>query len=159
MLLHRHSRSAIVSITHTLTCVWKSHYHAVECYSLLLPINTTYGHFCRCDKGNNKITELRTILQRESQNSYVYKQTKSVNNRKTENRNDPDLVQAFLKKWWVESYFKAPNLPLSLRLNSLKILFPNTCSCQHKLVSLIVAPLSIHATDGHLYCCDIDSCI
>jgi hypothetical protein len=43
--------------------------------------------------------------------------TKSVNNRKTENRNDPDLVQAFLKKWWVESDFKAPNLPLSVRLN------------------------------------------
>jgi hypothetical protein len=35
------------------------------------------------NKGNNKITELRTILQRESQNSLVYKQTKSVNNRKT----------------------------------------------------------------------------
>ena len=33
-----------------------------------------------------------------------------------ENRNDPDLVQAFLKKWWVESDFKAPNLPLSLWL-------------------------------------------
>jgi hypothetical protein len=33
-----------------------------------------------------------------------------------ENRNDPDLVQAFLKKWWIESDFKAPNLPLSLRL-------------------------------------------
>jgi hypothetical protein len=33
-----------------------------------------------------------------------------------ENRNDPDLVQAFLKKWCVESDFKAPNLPLSLRL-------------------------------------------
>jgi hypothetical protein len=32
------------------------------------------------------------------------------------NRNDPDLVQAFVKKWWVESDFKAPNLPLSLRL-------------------------------------------
>jgi hypothetical protein len=32
-----------------------------------------------------------------------------------ENRNDPDLVQAFVKKWWVESDFKAPNLPLSLR--------------------------------------------
>jgi hypothetical protein len=32
------------------------------------------------NKGNNKITELRTILQRESQNSSVYKQTKSVNN-------------------------------------------------------------------------------
>jgi hypothetical protein len=27
-----------------------------------------------------------------------------------------DLVQAFLKKWWIESDFKAPNLPLSLRL-------------------------------------------
>jgi hypothetical protein len=26
------------------------------------------------------------------------------------------LVQTFLKKWWVESDFKAPNLPLSLRL-------------------------------------------
>jgi hypothetical protein len=24
-------------------------------------------------------------------------------------------VQAFLKKWWVESDFKAPNLPLSLQ--------------------------------------------
>jgi hypothetical protein len=24
-----------------------------------------------------------------------------------ENRIDPDLVQAFLKKWWVESDFKA----------------------------------------------------
>jgi hypothetical protein len=29
------------------------------------------------------MTELRTILQRESQNSKVYKQTKSVNSRKT----------------------------------------------------------------------------
>jgi len=35
------------------------------------------------NKGNNKITELRTILQRESQNPKVYKQTKSVNNRKS----------------------------------------------------------------------------
>jgi hypothetical protein len=33
-----------------------------------------------------------------------------------ENRNDPDLVQAFLKKWWAESDSKVPNLPLSLRL-------------------------------------------
>ena len=33
-----------------------------------------------------------------------------------ENRSDPDLIQAFLKKWWVESDFKAPNLPLSIRL-------------------------------------------
>jgi hypothetical protein len=33
-----------------------------------------------------------------------------------ENCNDLDLVEAFLKKWWVESDFKAPNLPLSLQL-------------------------------------------
>jgi hypothetical protein len=26
------------------------------------------------------------------------------------------LVQAFLKKWWVESDFEVPSLPLSLRL-------------------------------------------
>jgi hypothetical protein len=33
-----------------------------------------------------------------------------------ENRNSPDLPQAFPKKWWVESDFTAPNLPLPLRL-------------------------------------------
>jgi hypothetical protein len=33
-----------------------------------------------------------------------------------ENRNDPDLVQAFLKKWWVESDFKASKPPRSLPL-------------------------------------------
>jgi hypothetical protein len=43
----------------------------------------------------------------------MYKDKEVKNN--CENRNDPDLVQAFLKKWWVESDFKAPNLPLSLR--------------------------------------------
>jgi|JYMV01.1.fsa_nt_gi hypothetical protein len=37
----------------------------------------------KANNGNNKITELQTILQRESQNSSVYKQTQSVNNRKT----------------------------------------------------------------------------
>jgi hypothetical protein len=26
---------------------------------------------------------------------------------KCENRNDPDLVQPFLKKWWVESDFES----------------------------------------------------
>jgi hypothetical protein len=68
------------------------------------------------NEGSKQITELRTILQRESKKLSVYKQTKSVNNRKTENRIDLDLVHAFLKKLWVESDFKAPNLPLSLRL-------------------------------------------
>jgi hypothetical protein len=31
-----------------------------------------------------------------------------------ENRNGPNLVQAFPKKWWIESDFTAPNLPLPL---------------------------------------------
>ena len=61
------------------------------------------------NKGNNKITKLRTILQRESTDK-ISQQPENC-----ENRNDPDLVQAFLKKWWVESDFKAPNLPLSVR--------------------------------------------
>ena len=33
-----------------------------------------------------------------------------------ENRNGPDLVQAFPKKWWVKSDITAPNLPIPLRL-------------------------------------------
>jgi hypothetical protein len=33
-----------------------------------------------------------------------------------DNPNGPDLVQAFPKKWWVESDFTVPNLPLPLRL-------------------------------------------
>jgi hypothetical protein len=46
---------------------------------------------------------------------YINRQNQSTPEN-CENRNDPDLVQAFLKKWWVESDFKAPNLPLSIRL-------------------------------------------
>ena len=65
------------------------------------------------NKDNNKITEFRKILQRESKNSYVYKQTKSVNNRKTVKT---VMTLTFLKKWWVESDFKGPNFPFSLRL-------------------------------------------
>ena len=38
-----------------------------------------------------------------------------------ENRNDPNLVQAFQRKWWVESDFKALNLPLSLRLKGFLV--------------------------------------
>ena len=45
---------------------------------------------------------------------YVNRQNQSTTGN-CENRNDSDLAQAFLKKWWVESDFKAPNLPLSLR--------------------------------------------
>ena len=37
----------------------------------------------KINKGNNKITELRAIFQRKRQYSYVNKQKKSVNIRKT----------------------------------------------------------------------------
>jgi hypothetical protein len=65
------------------------------------------------NKGNNKITELRTILQRESQTSYVYKQTKSVHNWKIVKT---IMTLTWYRHFYVESDFKAPNLPLSLRL-------------------------------------------
>ena len=38
--------------------------------------------------------------------NYINRQNQSTTEN-CENRNDPDLVQAFLKKWWVESDFKA----------------------------------------------------
>ena len=46
---------------------------------------------------------------------YINRQNKSTTGN-CENRNDPDLVQAFLKKWWVESDFKAPNPPFHYTL-------------------------------------------
>jgi len=52
------------------------------------------------NKGNNKITELKQ--------SYKGK-VNSQQPENCENHNDPDLVQAFLKKWWVESDFKRRN--------------------------------------------------
>jgi hypothetical protein len=51
------------------------------------------------NKGNNKITELRTILQRESQTSYVYKQTKSVHNWKTVKTIMTLTICAWLPDW------------------------------------------------------------
>ena len=58
-----------------------------------------------------------------------------------ENSNDPDLVQAFQKKVWVESDFKAPNLPLSLRLKvsgcHYNSIYNNTWTKQVKLLSEI----------------------
>ena len=46
--------------------------------------------------------------------NYINRQNQSTTEN-CENRNDPDLVEAFLKKWRFESDFKAPNLPLSVR--------------------------------------------
>ena len=89
------------------------------------------------NKGNNKITELRTILQRES-HKYIDRQNQSTTEN-CENRNDLDLVQTFLKKWWVESDFKAPNLPLSLRLKvsgcHYNSIYNNTLTKQVKQLS------------------------
>jgi hypothetical protein len=60
-----------------------------------------------------------------------------------ENRNDPDLVQAFLKKWWVESDFKAPSLPLSLRLKYVYIYSQVVRSC----CRIVARPISINYTN------------
>jgi hypothetical protein len=49
----------------------QQHFEHIESLTYHLLIQTQwYLSFCyHADKGNNKITELRTILQRESQNS------------------------------------------------------------------------------------------
>ena len=47
------------------------------------------------DKRNNKITELRTIFQREKQSTHTDKISQQPANWR--NRNDPDLVLAFQK--------------------------------------------------------------
>jgi hypothetical protein len=75
------------------------------------------------DSGISKSTRVITKLP-NSEQSYKgkVKTHKNINrqNQSTtgncENRNNHDLVQSFLKKWWAESDFKTSNLPLSLRL-------------------------------------------
>jgi hypothetical protein len=62
----------------------------------------------KLNKGNNKITEHRAIFQRKMQMS-INRQNQSTTG-KLGNRNGPDLVQAFPKKWWIESDFTAPRL-------------------------------------------------
>jgi hypothetical protein len=57
----------------------------------------------------------RNAIKKINNNIYLYKACNlqlSFNFLCDINRNDPDLIQAFLKKRWVESDFKAPNLPL-----------------------------------------------
>jgi hypothetical protein len=63
---------------------------------------------------------------------------------KLRNRNGPDLVQAFPKKWWVESDFTAPNLPLPLRLKGV---FGN-------FVITLIMHMSAHSHSlpQHIYC-------
>ena len=69
----------------------------------------------KLNKGNNKITAEQSHKGKVKTHNYINRQNQSTSGN-CENPNDPDLVQAFLKKWWVEPDFKTPNLPLSLRL-------------------------------------------
>ena len=61
----------------------------------------------------------------------INQQTDKINQQPEnwENRNGPDLVQAFPKKWWAESDFTAPNLPLPLWLKG----FNFTCLDQQNV--------------------------
>ena len=66
-------------------------------------------------KSNNKLRNSEQSYKgKVKTHNYINRQNQSTTEN-CENRNDPDLVQALLKKWWVESDFKAPNLLLSLR--------------------------------------------
>jgi hypothetical protein len=62
-------------------------------------------------KGNNKLPNSEQSYKgKVKTHKYINRQNQSTTVN-CENRNDADLVQAFLEKWWVESDFKAPNLP------------------------------------------------
>jgi hypothetical protein len=68
--------------------------------------------------GNNKLkvpNSEQSFKGKVKTHKYINRQNQSTTEN-CENRNDPNLVQAFPKKWWVESDFKAPNIPPSLRL-------------------------------------------
>jgi hypothetical protein len=58
-------------------------------------------------KGNNKITE--HLPNRKAK--LISQQTDKISQQPEnwENRNGPDLVQAFPKKWWVESDLSFPH--------------------------------------------------
>jgi len=61
------------------------------------------------------ITKLPNTEQSSKGKVKTYKSTNRQNQSTTGKlgkRNSPDLVQASLKKWWVESDFTVPNLPM-----------------------------------------------
>jgi hypothetical protein len=65
------------------------------------------------------IRVITKLLNTEQSSKGKGKTHKSINRQQQENwenRNGPDLVQAFPKKWWVESDFMAPKHPLLLRV-------------------------------------------
>ena len=60
---------------------------------------TKLPNFEQSSKGKSKLISIQT-------------EKISIQPENCENCNDPELVQAFPKKWWVESDFTALNLPL-----------------------------------------------
>jgi hypothetical protein len=71
------------------------------------------------------------------------------------------LVQAFLKKWWVESDFKAPNLPLSLRLKGSGDLTVNIqyfVSFAHVLLIFYSLSQTVVAEKGTLFDVTLSIC-
>jgi len=82
------------------------------------------------NKGNNKITE-QSYKGKVKTHKYINRQNQSTTG-KLKTVMTPDLVQAFLKKWWVESELKAPNLPLSLRFKGSGCRYH--CLSQHTLL-------------------------
>ena len=96
---------------------------------IMLKIITQRSLQRRCSTGDGRhfaiFYWIRVITNLpNSKQSYKGKiKTRNYTNRQNQSttgklwkRNDLDLVQAFLKKWWVESDFKVPNLSLSLQL-------------------------------------------
>jgi hypothetical protein len=78
--------------------------------------------------GTNRIVEERkpsNLTKGKSKLISIYTDKISQQPENCENRNDPDLVQASLKNWWVESDFKAPNLPLCADKHWINIGFFN----------------------------------
>ena len=78
----------------------------------MLPWNVTMFFW---NKGNNK--KITPSNLPKGMANLICQQTDKISQQPEnwENRNGPDLVEAFPKKWWVASDFTAPNLPLPLK--------------------------------------------
>jgi hypothetical protein len=69
-----------------------------------MALRTSYGSM---NKNKNKLPNSEQSYKgKVKTHKNIDRQNQSTTG-KCENRNDPYLVQAFLKKWWVESDFKA----------------------------------------------------
>ena len=98
------------------------------------------------NKGNNKITEFGTILQRESQNSLLYKQTKSVNNRKT--------VKTVMTLTWYRHFLRNGGLNQILRRQTSRSHYGSTVpagtvtvfKCRNKIGKIVVKAVPYSVT-------------